>query len=261
MEEADKMNALAALKGITMLVDYTPLHSVSTPDVWAMRHLNRPDNFIDYYASLKVLEARRRFEKPPSLAELLIAESFLTGQTTYSRLLNVIVLPTAMQQPPMMYSTRVPLEFDMGTVGVLLAKEMFQAGLPSARSGKNWYETNVNRFVECVQRAFMGNARMSLRQGLELFSWARAVKVAHTATMQMYDANRTNVDFEDIWTAAQQTFFRRFCLMTCSAVDAGLHSRVQCLVPVLNMLEFGSSFRCNSSEAESLKSCTIFLGY
>ncbi|KAK8777327.1 hypothetical protein V5799_029328 [Amblyomma americanum] len=145
MEEADKMRALAALKGVAMLVDYEPLHPRSPPNGSVVPQLILADNFSYYYASLKALEARRRLQEPPYLAEVLIAESFMTGETTYSRLANAIVLPPAVRQPPMMYSTRVPLEFDTGTVGVLLAKEVFQAGLPSAGNGKSWYEQNVKR--------------------------------------------------------------------------------------------------------------------
>ncbi|XP_050046619.2 uncharacterized protein [Dermacentor andersoni] len=267
LDEADKEGVLTALHDVTLIAQYG--YSSSFPT--SMANASVPSSvqyntdFANFYTSLKALEATRRLQDPPSLEEVLIGESLFAHKATYSRLLKAVLLPPAMQRPPLLYSTKVPLEFDMGTVGVLLSKAVFEAGLPSARIGASWYNLNVKEFVECVQRSassasLMNAANLTVRQGLELFAWARAVRIAHDTMKNRYSGTLPELRYADIWANAQRTFFRRFCLLTCSAEDAGQESRLHCLVPLLNMVEFTSAFQCPSSVTQNLLQCFLFLG-
>ncbi|KAH7934237.1 hypothetical protein HPB49_023538 [Dermacentor silvarum] len=267
LDEADKEDVRTALEDVTLIAQY----SYSSPLPTLMANASVPSSvqygtdFASDYTSLKALEAMRRLQDPPSLEEVLVGESLFTHETTYSRLLNAVLLPPAMQRPPLLYSTKVPLEFDMGTVGVLLSKALFTTGLPSARIGESWYNLNVKKFVDCVQRSvssasILNPANLTVRHGLELFAWARAVRIAHDVMKNRYSGSVADQSYTDIWGNAQRTFFRRFCLLTCSAENAGHESRLRCLVPLLNMVEFNSAFECPSAGQLNLRPCVVYLG-
>ncbi|KAH6932176.1 hypothetical protein HPB50_003487 [Hyalomma asiaticum] len=264
MDEADERGARTAVEHVTL---FAHTSRSSSPSSNGSARMSNGDNytagFAVYYASLKALEAKRRLRDPPSLEELVAEETLLAGAATYTRLLNVVVLPPAMRRPPLMYSTRVPLEFDMGTVGVVMAKALFEAGFPSVRSRETWYKLNVKQFVDCVQRSssfasVVGAVNLTIRQGVELFAWARAVKIAHNVMKSSYSTKSGGTEVpEDVWIAAMRTFFRRFCLLTCNAVSAGNEARLRCLVPLLNMAEFANAFRCRGTKALSVRPCLL----
>ncbi|KAH7958476.1 hypothetical protein HPB49_001981 [Dermacentor silvarum] len=262
MDEADKRGARTALEHVTLLVHSSrPLSAFND----SARSHNDTAGFAAYYASLEALEATRRLQDPPSLEDVLVEETVFAGVTTYTRLLNAVVLPLAMRRPPLMYSTKVPLEFDMGTTGVVLAKALFEAGLPSARNVETWYELNVKQFVDCVQRSssfasVLGAVNLTFRQGVELFAWARAVRIAHSVMRNSYYLkNGAGEGSEEVWAVAQRTFFQRFCLLTCSAVNAGQEARLRCLVPLLNMAEFASAFQCRGTEVMRARPCLLLM--
>ncbi|KAH6923432.1 hypothetical protein HPB50_001071 [Hyalomma asiaticum] len=257
----------SALDDVTLIEKYaysTALRTTVT-NVSVATEVPHDTDFASYYTSLKALEAVRRLQNPPSLVEVLVGESLFADETIYSRLLNAALLPPAMQRPPLLYSTKVPLEFGMGTVGVLLSKVVFEAGLPSASVGESWYKINVKGFVDCVQRYAMNTSvvnvtDLSVRDGLDLYAWARAVSIAHGVMKNLYTRNGPERGLEDIWATAQRTFFRRYCLMTCSAENAGHESRLRCLVPLLNMVEFATAFQCSIPGLMKPWPCSLFLG-
>ncbi|KAH7934236.1 hypothetical protein HPB49_023537 [Dermacentor silvarum] len=267
LDEAGKEGVRTALEDVTLIAQYGYSSSFSslTANASVPSSVQYDTNFASYYTALKALEAVRRLQDPPSLEEVLVGESLFAHKTTYSGLLNAVLLPPAMQRPPLLYSTKVPLEFDMGTVGVLLSKALFTAGLPSARIGEPWYNLNVKEFVDCVQHSvssasFVNTANLTIRQGLELFAWARAVRIAHDVMKNRYSGSGADQGYADIWANAQRTFFRRFCLLTCSAKNAGHESRLRCLVPLLNMVEFTRAFECPSAGLLNMRPCFLFLG-
>ncbi|KAK8758197.1 hypothetical protein V5799_004175 [Amblyomma americanum] len=254
LDDAAKKDVRATLDGVTLLADYESLRPVSTSNGSGPYTSNHTAGFAGHYTSLKALEAERRLQDPPSLKEILLTDSLFSGDTTYTRLLNAVLLPPAVRRPPLMYSTRVPLEFDMGTIGVLLSTGVFHAGVPPPASSESWYIQNVKKFVDCVQHS-TGSATVTVSQGLELFAWARAVMVAYDVMKDAYAAIRSQKRFEHLWITAQQTFFRRFCLMTCSVGNVGLESRLRCLVPVLTMVEFADAFKCHASAVTRTRDC------
>ncbi|XP_077493836.1 uncharacterized protein LOC144104604 isoform X1 [Amblyomma americanum] len=260
LDDAAKKDVRATLDGVTLLADYESLRPVSTSNGSGPYTSNHTAGFAGHYTSLKALEAERRLQDPPSLKEILLTDSLFSGDTTYTRLLNAVLLPPAVRRPPLMYSTRVPLEFDMGTIGVLLSTGVFHAGVPPPASSESWYIQNVKKFVDCVQHS-TGSATVTVSQGLELFAWARAVMVAYDVMKDAYAAIRSQKRFEHLWITAQQTFFRRFCLMTCSVGNVGLESRLRCLVPVLTMVEFADAFKCHASAVVGLRPCLSYFPY
>ncbi|KAK8763207.1 hypothetical protein V5799_034181 [Amblyomma americanum] len=265
MEESDKLHALSALSSVRLLSE------IGTPDLLSngseSKHAgstNPEGLFGNMHVNLKLLESSRRLSAPPYLEDMVRNLYATTGDCAYSPLLNAVVLPSALRHAPFAYSSEeVPIEFDLGTVGALLARSVFQAGLPSPRSAFTWSTENVAPFVHCHEQ----QAPLLLHtlfqhitpsQTLDLFAWARSVKIAHGVMVNVYRGagNMSTSEFE--WKLAQRTFFRRFCLTTCNTADEngpGANARLRCLAPVLGMPEFYSAFNCPVREVNILRYC------
>ncbi|KAK8756940.1 hypothetical protein V5799_000357 [Amblyomma americanum] len=163
-----------------------------------------------------------------------------------------------------MYSDRVPIEFDTGTLGVLIAREVFNAGMPTkAEVDGDWYLNNVDYFLRCTETSVQSILHTSLKdmsptRALDLFSWTRAVKMAHSVMKTSYESVSSSNNFQDVWVTAQQTFFRRYCLLTCNADQSSdeAYTWLRCMVPILNMAEFISAFDCARVEKmQTLRPC------
>ncbi|XP_065302183.2 uncharacterized protein [Dermacentor albipictus] len=265
MNEEQKRHALSSLSSVQLLhlnvSSHTPFndsHSVSVDSV------NISANFEIEYQPLKRLEASRRLAEPPYIEDVLQNRYAIRSDATYLRLLNAVVFPAALGRPPFVYSGQVPVEFDLATAGTVLARSVFQAGVPSARSAVAWRTENAAHFVHCAEHAshLHGPFReLTPSQALDLFAWTRSLQVAHWLMIDHYEALRNTTMSEYDRDLAQRTFFRRFCLSTCNAVgnnDSGVNARLRCLLPILSMPEFFSSFSCAFPEAENLRRCLNF---
>ncbi|KAK8780563.1 hypothetical protein V5799_018096 [Amblyomma americanum] len=267
MSAADRKRALSALRSVELFEHNTSLsllpHAV---DSLNMSETQFKNDFPSLYISVKAAEAARRLADPPSFKDVVSGPFLLSPRVVYSEALNAVVLPAALRRPPVTYSTRVPIEFDVGTLGVLLAQAVFRAGLPStdSDSAQQWFDGNVGKFIRCAEESAQSVLRSTLRtlppqHALELFSLTRAVKIAYAVMKEDYEALSSRRGYQEAWAMAQRTFFRRFCLLTCSS-DVGnegvIESRLRCMVPLLNMVEFSGAFECNSvPQFRKLRSC------
>ncbi|KAH6923214.1 hypothetical protein HPB50_024927 [Hyalomma asiaticum] len=192
-----------------------------------------------------------RFYVVPA-GEVTFSHLELSNEVVYSRLLNEVFLPASLRRPPILYSGQVPTEFDMGTVGVLMAVQIFHANEPSGSDADDWYDENVGAFGRCMRESKLPSIasqfdELPQNRLLELFALAYSVKVAHRAVRDYYEGlGRDATNFYDVLKKAQRTFFRRFCLLSCG--DGGRNestgSELACLAPVLDMPEFYEAFGC-----------------
>lgn len=268
MDIDDQERAISALRHVQLLEHNTSLSALSNAlDDLNMSEAQLKGDFPSLYISVKTAETLRRLADPPSFVDVVTSSFLLTARVIYSKVLNAVVLPAALRRPPFIYSTRVPIEFDVASVGVLLAQAVFRAGLPSSSGGDaaaRWFEGNVDEFISCAEESAQSVLRTTLRSlhpedALELFSLTRAIKIAHTVMRKDYEPLRFRRGYHEAWTVAQRTFFRRFCLLVCSS-DAGsegiVESRLRCMLPLLNMVEFTGAFECNEfPNLRKLRSC------
>ncbi|KAL3219190.1 hypothetical protein MRX96_030639 [Rhipicephalus microplus] len=255
MSVGDRERAITALGHVTLLE-----HNMSTSgqsnmfDKLNISEAKFKGDFPTLYTSVKTAETMRRLSDPPSLADVVTSSFLLTARVVYSKLLNTVVLPAALRRPPFSYSTRVPIEFDVASVGVVLAQAVFRAGMPSASSdATSWFTSNVGQFISCAEESAQSTLRTTLssldpHHALELFSLTRAIKIAHAVMREDYEPLRSRRGYHEAWVMAQRTFFRRFCLLVCSSDVGGegiKESKLRCMLPLLNMVEFTGAFHCN----------------
>ncbi|XP_075749125.1 uncharacterized protein LOC142814330 [Rhipicephalus microplus] len=255
MSVGDRERAITALRHVTLLE-----HNMSTSGQSNMfGKLNTSEaklqgDFPSLYTSVKTAETMRRLSDPPSLADVVTSSFLLTARVVYSKLLNAVVLPAALRRPPFSYSTRVPIEFDVASVGVVLAQAVFRAGMPSTSSdATSWFTGNVGQFISCAEESAQSTLRTTLssldpHHALELFSLTRAIKIAHAVMREDYEPLRSRRGYHEAWVMAQRTFFRRFCLLVCTSDVGGegiKESKLRCMLPLLNMVEFTGAFQCN----------------
>ncbi|XP_054925914.1 uncharacterized protein [Dermacentor andersoni] len=252
ISEGDEKKAASFLGSVNLRVQKTTVSAWPNESGWHEAVDSSPAAFPRMHAALKTREALRRLNDPPSVEQATFGRHEVTNDVVYSRLLNEVFLPASLRRPPVLYSGQVPREFNVGTVGVLLATQVFHANEPSESDLRDWYDQHVGAFGRCMREskptaiASQFDALPESRL-LELFILAYSVKVAHRAVRDHYygyDPYASN--FGDVLGKAQRTFFRRFCLLSCgdSAQNDTGESRLACLVPVLSTPEFYEAFGC-----------------
>ncbi|XP_075560194.1 uncharacterized protein LOC142592561 [Dermacentor variabilis] len=254
ISEGDEKKAASFLGSVNLRALKTTVSVWPNESGWQPHEAadSSPADFPRIHVVLKTREALRRLDDPPSVGQATFGRHEFTNDVVYSRLLNEVFLPASLRRPPVLYSGQVPREFNMGTVGVLLATQVFHANEPSEDDLHDWYDQHVGAFGRCMREskptaiASQFDALPDSRL-LELFILAYSVKVAHRAVRDHYygyDPYASN--FGDVLRKAQRTFFRRFCLLSCgvSAQNDTSESRLACLVPVLSTPEFYEAFGC-----------------
>ncbi|KAH6929870.1 hypothetical protein HPB50_006433 [Hyalomma asiaticum] len=264
MSVSDRERAITALRHVQLLEHNTSLSVLpSVFDSLNISEAHYKGDFPSLYISVKTAETMRRLADPPSFVDVVTSSFLLTARVVYSKVLNTVVLPAPLRRPPFSYSTRVPIEFDVASVGVLLAQAVFRAGLPSS-DVSSWFDGNVGEFISCAEESAQSVLSTTLRSlrpqhALELFSLTRAIKIAHTVMREDYEPLRSRRGYHQAWVVAQRTFFRRFCLLVCSSgvgSENVIESRLRCMLPLLNMVEFTGAFECNEfPHLRKLRSC------
>ncbi|KAL1418644.1 hypothetical protein MTO96_025825 [Rhipicephalus appendiculatus] len=174
---------------------------------------------------------------------MAIERDLLASDATYSPLLQEIFLPPSLRRAPVLYSGDVPVEFNMGTVGVLVGMQLVRASAPSPNGSHEWYDKNVGAFGRCAKKsktkAIASHVDALPQDRLpELFSRTYSLRIAHRAVSGYYEG---------------------FCLVSCG--DSGRanksdgSSQLDCLVPVLSMAEFYEAFECAAVEAGGMEGC------
>ncbi|KAK8782513.1 hypothetical protein V5799_016146 [Amblyomma americanum] len=263
MNEDDENLVVSSIKNLSLHAHNTTMSSSPNASVWHPRELlNSSAALPKLHVELKTREALRRLADPPSVEDAILGRHQLSNDVTYSRILNTIVLPAALRRPPVLYSSKVPIEFDMGVVGVLLATQVFRAGEPPETSFEEWFRHYAGFFSHCmVHSELLGEAAdfhsLPKSRALHIFIWTYSLLIAHRAVREHYEEQSEATNFRDVWQSAQQILFRRFCLLTCggSRRNNTHESRLDCIVPIVNTPEFFYAFGCASHKGDADSSC------
>ncbi|KAK8758091.1 hypothetical protein V5799_004276 [Amblyomma americanum] len=252
MGEEDMESTVNALADVRLALHESSLEPMPNESIVTFESADFSGDFGALYTFLKTSEASRRLRRPPSLDDAILNGLFLSEEAIYSRVMNAVILPAAIRRAPLMYTDKVPIEFDTGTLGVMIAREVINAGMPTnALADGDWYANNVEYFLRCIETSVHSILHFSLKdmppaRALDLFRWTRAVKMAHNVMKTSYAPVSSSNNFQDVWVTAQRTFFRRYCLLTCNADHSSdeAYTSLRCMVPILNMAEFISAFDC-----------------
>ncbi|KAL1425140.1 hypothetical protein MTO96_019486 [Rhipicephalus appendiculatus] len=209
---------------------------------------------------------------------------FFESQVVYDVVSNSLKVPEAVRREPILYTEDVPLEFALGTLGMLMARELLRAAVPNRNAffvdesgaadtlGGVGPPSSVAflRYDQCVDSLARGAMNITLErpqdnQVPEYYFWLQGARTAYAALSASYAAERRAANWDTIWRDAQRTFFRRLCLLSCrpqydtpedrKSVDSltggqrspGVPARVSCLLPLLNMPEFIEAFECSQT--------------
>ncbi|KAL1482096.1 hypothetical protein MTO96_034034 [Rhipicephalus appendiculatus] len=130
----------------------------------------------------------RRLRHPVTADYAVESSLLLRGRVTYHPLQRAVILPAAMRRLPVTYPESVPVEFEIGTVGTLLATELFRvASLAAYNKNKapwtEWYKKSIRRLADCTQNAVVASAKSLGKEDVEneafeLDVWSKASRVA-----------------------------------------------------------------------------------
>ncbi|KAH7952806.1 hypothetical protein HPB49_001371 [Dermacentor silvarum] len=81
----------------------------------------------------------------------------------------------------------------------------------------------------------------------ELLFWTQGARLAFAGLKEALSGFHRDTNWPSYWRRAQKSFFRRFCLLRCSASKPS--SRLRCLLPLANMVEFAEAFECPADTA------------
>ncbi|KAL1418869.1 hypothetical protein MTO96_005569 [Rhipicephalus appendiculatus] len=180
------------------------------------------EGFPSDFLRAKRKTQRRSFREPNSLYADLQDVLLYKGKVVYARPLGAVVVPATVANWPLCYnSEEVPPEFNLGTVGYLMATEMARAPFVHFPNGTRGLGklTEIRRFANCIRPvadAVMETPLSNVSQdvAIEMFVRARAARLAFDVLKEI-----GGVDAE-AGRVAQMTFFRRFCLLACNSGDS-----------------------------------------
>ncbi|KAH8025011.1 hypothetical protein HPB51_002425 [Rhipicephalus microplus] len=232
-------------------------------------------DFVDAYLSTLRQAQRLQSAAPPSRWQVVYADMGLVGTVVYDRRLRAIVVPSILMAEPYFYDSALPLHFDYGTVGALIAVRIAQifgrqGDLPATNDSDIF-----NRSIQCIQKLRRqlnpAAASDSVREDV-LLAWMQASilrcnvsQVAQILSTQVIEGLRAAYEallawfteesgdpevFNRYWPTAEVLFFARFCLLSCGGTqrrhtgDSHVPPRERCLLPLHNMPQFAEVFEC-----------------
>ncbi|XP_065301758.2 uncharacterized protein [Dermacentor albipictus] len=283
MGDLIKRNAKVTLGGVSLRSFAAAVSNGSAnegSDVSGLSTSLALSEFPGLFMDLRRARQKRFLEDPPLLrvsTDEYGSDDFLffESRVVYDVLSNSLKVPEAVRREPILYPEDVPLEFALGTLGMLMARELLRAAVPS-RMPLLWTsqeQVAFMRYDQCVD-SLRGAMNISLdrpqdNQAPEYYFWLQGARTAYAALSASYAAERRAANWNTYWRAAQRTFFRRLCLLSCRRdkperddVPDKHHSfdlasvnlrppavpaRVSCQLPLLNMPEFVEAFECSKT--------------
>ncbi|CAN7937180.1 unnamed protein product, partial [Ixodes hexagonus] len=259
MDDATKVKAAKLLK--TLNLQLYPLSPSGSDKLYEnrSRSVDSWDDFASAYLELSIAERKHAIVDPLYQSDELKNKLLLEGRVVYSAGLHSIAVPAAMDREPVTYPEEVPLEFNLGTLGVLMAKETSRA-LSSPHLDSESVSSELEVFLKCI-RSLADTFNFTLdADGREIYLWARGARLAYDTLKRELNVHSSAPNWDRYWEIAQMTFFRRFCLLSCGSREAQqqLSGRARCILPLANMAEFASVFKCSSeSPMRKVNQCGI----
>ncbi|XP_075538362.1 uncharacterized protein LOC142572848 [Dermacentor variabilis] len=188
---------------------------------------------------------------------------------------NEVVVPASLRVEPALYSADVPFAFSAGTLGTLMATELYRAAMPHQAS-PIWHQQQrdvMAKFQDCTEILANDALNISLAalgdgvgdgHGLpsHMF-WMLGARTAYETLGLATFTHKHPINWSSYWRTWQRTFFRRFCLLTCGSGEednerSGVTHRVLCLLTVASMPQFSQVFGCQD-HSTALKYTTCIM--
>ncbi|KAH6937674.1 hypothetical protein HPB50_003569 [Hyalomma asiaticum] len=214
----------------------------------------RSGDFLDEHLTLMEDHEAASISYPLPVGMQTFAERQIDGALAFSEVLNSIVLSGALISAPILYSATMPTEFNFGTMGSLLAREIAHVFTPA--SSKEWWDERsqdgFRESTECLRKlysSFEGNtSRWNVATASKLFALTMAARISLDGFLSgaggIVGTPLPGLEQPQTSPDAMSTFFRRFCLLTCGHDEPHLSARSRCMIPLSGMPEFADAFRC-----------------
>ncbi|XP_072142398.1 uncharacterized protein [Dermacentor andersoni] len=246
---------LTALLGSALIYAHTERFSNVLSE--SMEQMNASFAMIGFPVIYMRMKSKRRgtlLETPLPETEDIYASHFMDSRVFYDTDINTVFVPLPLRSEPIAYSSEVPLEYSIAILGALLAKELIRAVFPGSEvSEGEWSSVETKRvrfYQECLGALARSVFNVSLEEGdgSDTAQWAFAAHVTHGALRTALGKFDRVQNWNEYWSQAQRVFFRRFCLMWCtSKKERHLQiARMRCILPLINIAEFGNVFSCPS---------------
>ncbi|KAH7965767.1 hypothetical protein HPB49_010585 [Dermacentor silvarum] len=179
----------------------------------------------------------------------------------YDVIANQVIVPASLRVEPVLYSADVPVAFSAGTLGVLVATDLYRAAIPHPGSPMwNLQQRAVMaKFQDCAVNLANDALNISLaalgdglgdefRLPAHIF-WMLGARTAYETLRLATLSYKRPINWLSYWRTWQRTFFRRLCLLTCGSGEedsgqSGVTPRDLCLLTVASMPEFSEVFDC-----------------
>ncbi|KAK8780100.1 hypothetical protein V5799_018557 [Amblyomma americanum] len=114
-------------------------------------------SFPGTYARLRAVKTMLYLRNPPSEADAEADRAFLGEKVVYVRRLDLLLLPGYLRRRPMLYSKEVSIEFSIGSLGVLIAGNLYRTSMTLIEDFQTdcpWSKPNrlaVSKFERCLR--------------------------------------------------------------------------------------------------------------
>ncbi|KAL1414216.1 hypothetical protein MTO96_007692 [Rhipicephalus appendiculatus] len=235
-------------------------------------------HFADLYLKVMAYGHQRRARSPPTMAEMYVLSYERLHELAYSETLQAMVVPTLYQRSPYLYVKGVPPQYNYATIGVLLSARIAEVISPDSmlttysEPASHDNDPGPSRMAEMYNASLLCLERLHSQLGLQheedasgdlqryvMYRQALSLRLAYEGLLASLGAYASTQEFQTFWREAQKTFFIRFCLMSCDAVQkpVPLSPRAGCLLPLHNMPEFATVFGCASREGYVSGNCRL----
>ncbi|KAK8757747.1 hypothetical protein V5799_004620 [Amblyomma americanum] len=261
-----RVAALNRLSGTALiLIDEEMAQQVNASYEKFMPVIAEAKDFVSGYVSALKETQWLQTVSPPSRLQALCAGMELTASIEYKPWLRSIVVPPMLLAEPYFYGKALPLHFNYGTVGSLLASRVAEVlGADNPQTGGT-NGTDPIYIPIVFQAASLWTSTVDICLDLCTDSSfcrpLQGLRVAYEALLTWFTTVAGDSDrFQHHWHAAQVLFFARFCLLSCSAdrrPTAAVPGRDRCLVPLHNMRQFAETFECGGAKGFVTASCPL----
>ncbi|XP_075538557.1 uncharacterized protein LOC142572965 [Dermacentor variabilis] len=224
-------------------------------------------DFPAIYMRLKSKQRDTLLKTPLHETDDVYASHFINSGVFYDIDINTFFIPAAFRGEPIAYSAEVPVEYSIAILGAVLARELIRGVFPSSEvSGAEWTSDEMKRvrfYQDCLGALARSVFNVSLEEidgsGTEIAEWVFAAHLAHSALRIALEKSERLLDWNESWVQAQRVFFRRFCLMSCTAKEDRYlkAARIRCILPLINMADFANVFSCQANSSHISGFCKL----
>ncbi|XP_064487827.1 uncharacterized protein LOC135400018 [Ornithodoros turicata] len=222
----------------------------------------KDSDFMSACVKVKTFEMQVALRNLPTEQTALLSKRQFVPYVSSTPSLNLIIIPTILQGPPIFYfdqSLGIPIYFNYGTLGVQIGKRLVEL----VRRTRNWASESQRKYAalgSCIgeMRTFLNLSRDE--SGSPHIWIENAFDLSYGARMT-FEALRALVNQGRVSTAkakvALKTFFIRSCMFFCGSpfTDSHLTAKERCLMATITNPAFSEIFQCTGRAAAAVPSC------